>query len=113
MTGTQSEQSLHHRFTALLIYLADHGYADHVGTWVSAKLDNMPITGDELRSVLPAQVIAAFAEAAEIPEADAADVLAKALPDMVDAVTPAAELASEDEIEDLYRAWLENVIAAV
>ncbi|WP_326770875.1 hypothetical protein OG978_45250 (plasmid) [Streptomyces sp. NBC_01591] len=62
---------------------------------------------------MPAEVIAAFAEAAEVPEAGAADTLAKALPGMVDAVTPTAELSSENEIEDLYRAWLKTAVAAV
>lgn len=112
MSDAQSGQSLRERFTALLIYLAEHGYEDHVGSWVSAKLENMPITGEQLRSVLPLEVIAAFAEAAEIPEADAADTLAKALPGMTDAVTPAAGLPSETEIEDLYKAWLEGAVAA-
>lgn len=109
MADTQPE-SLRERFTALLVYLAEHGYADHVGTWVSAKLDNMPITADQLRDVLPPEVTKAFAEVAEIPEADAAETLARVLPDMVDAVTPAVELPSEDEIEDLYRTWLKSVV---
>ncbi len=31
---------------------------------------------------------------------------------MTDAVTPSAELPSEEEIEDLYEAWLKDAVAA-
>jgi uncharacterized protein YidB (DUF937 family) len=81
----------------LLMFLADHGYADQVGSWVSDATENLPITGEQLLSAIGRDSLAPAAAEAGLTVEAYADQLAQELPGAADAVTPHGELAEDDE----------------
>ncbi|MFI9240841.1 YidB family protein [Streptomyces sp. NPDC053079] len=91
---------------ALLTHLADQGYADHVGSWVSDSVANVPVTGEQLLSALPESALAKAAGAAGLSVQEYADQLAEALPVLVDTATPHGELPPEGEFESLVKRFV-------
>ncbi|MFE0654654.1 YidB family protein [Streptomyces sp. NPDC059534] len=83
----------------LLVYLADQGYAEQVGTWISPSVANIPLTGEQLLRAMPEGALAEAAQAAGVSVQEYAEQFAQELPDLVDTVTPDGELPAEDEFE--------------
>jgi uncharacterized protein YidB (DUF937 family) len=80
--------------TALLAHLQRGGLGEAVGSWVSTG-NNQPVTGEQLQSVLPADVIASLAAKAGIDSAQVPYGLAQVLPSIVDQLSPSGALPSE------------------
>ncbi|MEU2458251.1 YidB family protein [Streptomyces sp. NPDC012473] len=89
----------------LLLYLADNGFADQVGSWVSDVTENQPITGAQLLSVLNAEGVAEAAAEAGVSVQEYADQLAQELSGATDAVTPHGELPDDTEFEQRLRGF--------
>ncbi|WP_433697562.1 YidB family protein [Nocardiopsis sp. CA-288880] len=90
----------------LLLFLADHGFAAQVGSWVSAETPNQPITGEQLLEVLHDQDLEEAAREAGMSVQEYADRLARELPAAANAVTPEGELPEDEEfkqhLQDFY-----------
>ncbi|MGW0607731.1 YidB family protein [Streptomyces sp. NPDC002640] len=82
---------------ALLVFLAENGLADEVGSWVSAEIENLPITGAQLLEVLDPDDVAEDAADAGMSVQEYADQLARELPAAADAITPDGELPDDEE----------------
>ncbi|RFU43252.1 hypothetical protein DZF91_02045 [Actinomadura logoneensis] len=80
----------------MLVELARAGLADQVGSWISDDTDNSPVTGEQLRSALPEEVLREAAEEAGMTVEELADQLARELPTIADALTPGGELPGGD-----------------
>lgn len=63
------------------------GLADVAASWVSTG-QNLPISGDQLQSVLGSDVVGQFASQLGLDKTAAAGQLAQWLPQVVDAITP-------------------------
>lgn len=74
------------------------GLGDLADSWVG-KGDNKPVTSDQVRQALGADQLSQFAAQAGIPEDQAGEVLAQALPAAIDHVTPGGELPGDDLID--------------
>jgi len=81
----------------LLLVLAENGFADQVGSWVSDAIENQPITGAQLLDVLGAESLQEDAIEAGMTVEDFAQGLAEYLPAATDAVTPQGELPDDAE----------------
>ncbi|MGW1411532.1 YidB family protein [Streptomyces sp. NPDC002403] len=103
MTNTAEEPSVE-EFGDFLVLLADMGLADEVGSWVSDQVGNRSVTGEQLLSVLDADVVAATAAEAGVSVKEFTDALAEQLPHVVDKATPQGELPGDEE----FRQHLEN-----
>ncbi|MGW7029092.1 YidB family protein [Streptomyces xanthophaeus] len=99
MTTESSDLLLHDQLGAVVVYLADQGYAEQVGTWISPEVENVPITGQQLLAALPEGTLNQPAQEAGLPVEEYAALLAQLLPDLVNAATPNGELPEEDEFE--------------
>ncbi len=64
----------------LLVHLADNGYADQVGSWMSPDVTNLPITGKQLLGALTEDALADAASEAGLSVQEYADYLAEELP---------------------------------
>lgn len=80
--------------TGLLGHLRHGGLADAVASWVSMG-ENQPVTGQQLRVALPADVLADLAVLSDIDPDEVADGLAQVLPSVVDQLSPSGVLPSE------------------
>lgn len=92
-----------------LVVLADNGFADEVGSWVSDSVENLPITGERLLGVLDRESVAVIAEEAGLSVEEYADELARRLPGATDAVTPQGELTEDAEFERFLDEFFEGV----
>nr|WP_221312338.1 YidB family protein [Actinoalloteichus hymeniacidonis] len=81
----------------LLLFLADHGFAAQVGSWVSAETPNQPLTGQQLLTVLDEQELQVVASEAGMSVLEYAEQLARELPEAANAVTPDGELPEDEE----------------
>ncbi|WP_405496295.1 YidB family protein [Streptomyces sp. NBC_00096] len=84
----------------LLVHLADQGYADQVGSWMSPDVTNLPITGQELLRALPAESLNDLAAELNLSVQEYADYLAQELPALVDGLSPQGELPENQDDED-------------
>jgi uncharacterized protein YidB (DUF937 family) len=84
----------------------DKGMADKADSWVSTG-DNKPVSGNEMRVALGDEEVHQVAQQAGISEDEAADVLAKVVPEVVNNLTPNGQLPSDDELETLLRQKVE------
>ncbi|MFD5428649.1 YidB family protein [Streptomyces sp. NPDC127084] len=71
--------------------LNEGGLAAKVSSWV-APGGNEPVSGPELAQALPYQVLDRVARQSDIAPEQAADLLAEALPQVVDGLTPEGEV---------------------
>ncbi|WP_338675807.1 YidB family protein [Streptomyces sp. SCSIO 30461] len=71
--------------------LNEGGLADKVGSWVGPG-GNEPVSGPELAQALPYQVLDRVARQADVAPEQAADLLAEALPQAVDRLTPEGQV---------------------
>lgn len=67
------------------------GLGDVASSWVS-KGDNLPISADQLQTVLGSGTIAAIASQLGLAPGDIASQLSKLLPEVVDRITPQGEV---------------------
>ena len=74
------------------------GMGKQADSWVSTG-PNEGISGSEMRVGLGDGEVRQFAQAAGIPEDEAADVLAAVVPQVVDGLTPNGQLPSDEELE--------------
>ena len=70
------------------------GMGAQVQSWI-AKGENLPITADQLKSVLGNEQVAAMAAKFGIDPAQAADKLSALLPSLVDKLTPDGQLPAK------------------
>ncbi|MEU1160579.1 YidB family protein [Streptomyces sp. NPDC090075] len=85
----------------LLDTLARSGLTAQKDSWVGTGA-NQPVTGDQLQRALPDDTLQQVAEEAGTTPEQAADQLARVLPDAVDRLTPEGEVPKAS-IEDLIR----------
>jgi uncharacterized protein YidB (DUF937 family) len=67
-------------------------------SWVSAG-PNEPVDGADIRAALDEGELSDIAQQLGVSEDEAADAVARVLPDVVDRATPAGELPDDDELD--------------
>jgi uncharacterized protein YidB (DUF937 family) len=82
----------------------DDAHAKGVGaeadSWVGTGA-NQHVTGDQMRSVVGDDVVKQVAQQAGISEDQAAGVLARVVPQVVDGLSPNGQLPSSDDLDRL------------
>ena len=78
------------------------GMGKQADSWVSTG-PNEGVNGSEMRVGLGDGEVRQFAQAAGLPEDEAADVLAAVVPQVVNGLTPNGQLPSDEELEALLR----------
>ncbi len=78
------------------------GMGKQADSWVSTG-PNEGVSGSDMRVGLGDGEVRQFAEAAGLPEDEAADVLAAVVPQVVNGLTPNGQLPSDEELEALLR----------
>lgn len=76
------------------------GLSAQADSWVGNG-DNEPVSGQEIKGVVGGDAVAQLARQAGISEEQAADVLAKVVPQVVNGLTPGGQVPSEDELGQL------------
>jgi uncharacterized protein YidB (DUF937 family) len=86
----------------LLSKFQQGGLGDIASSWVG-KGENMPISGDQLQSVLGSDMIASIAAQLGMSHGDTASQLSQLLPEVVDRVTPQGQVPDNGlgDISDL------------
>ena len=87
------------------------GMGDKADSWV-APGKNKPVSGAEMKVALGEQEVQQVAQQAGISEDEAADVLAKVVPEVVNNLTPNGQVPSDDELEQLLRQKVQATPAA-
>jgi uncharacterized protein YidB (DUF937 family) len=82
----------------LLGNMQSKGMEDKAQSWVS-KGDNRAITPQELEQVVPKEQIDQLAQQAGVPPQQAEEVLAQALPQVVDKVTPEGQVPQQAQLD--------------
>ncbi|NEB77617.1 hypothetical protein G3I40_20720 [Streptomyces sp. SID14478] len=96
--------------TEFLVYLAEQGFADEVGSRVTASVTNKPTTGTQLRSVLDEGDLEEAAAASGLSVDEYTAGMARTLPGLVDTVTPQGELTDdEDDYEAAFEAFFDSL----
>lgn len=83
---------------SLLTQFQDKGLGDAVASWIGTG-HNLPISAEQLHSVLGSDQVAAIAQRVGISPADASSALAKMLPEVVNHVTPSGQLPANGMLE--------------
>ncbi|MEV4974474.1 YidB family protein [Streptomyces scopuliridis] len=109
MTTETSELPVHDLLAAFLVQLADQGYADQVGSWISDSVPNIPITGEQLLAALPESALTESAQDEGVSELEYAEQLAQILPGLADSATPQGELPEEDEFEQYMNEFFDGL----
>ncbi|MCX5151685.1 YidB family protein [Streptomyces sp. NBC_00320] len=99
MTANSTETDSPDDLELLLVHLADHGYADQVGSWMSPDVINLAISGPELLDALPEGALNDLAAGLNLSLQDYADHLAQELPVLVDSLSPQGELTDGEDSE--------------
>ncbi len=86
-----------HGLDAVLAKFRASGLDDKVESWIS-KGKNAALSPDEVKSALGDQ-LGGFAAKAGVAKDQAADGIAKALPELVDKLTPDGEVPSPDKVK--------------
>ncbi|MGA5497769.1 YidB family protein [Streptomyces cinereoruber] len=100
MTADNTGASAPDEIEVLLLHLADYGYSDQVGSWLSREVTNLPVTGRQLLNALPEGALSDLAAEMELSEQEYADYLAEELPALVDGLGPQGELPDEEQDAD-------------
>jgi uncharacterized protein YidB (DUF937 family) len=69
----------------------ESGLDEQVSSWIS-KGQNLPVVGDQIRRALGNDTVAGIAAKLGISEEQAADELARAVPQVVDEMTPEGQI---------------------
>jgi uncharacterized protein YidB (DUF937 family) len=78
----------------------ENGMAEQADSWVSNG-ENKPVSGGDMKVVLGEQEVKQVAQQAGIPEDEAADVLAKIVPEVVNGLTPNGQVPADADLERL------------
>lgn len=84
--------------SGLMEAFAANGLGDVVSSWVASG-KNMPISGDQIASVLGGDTLSQFAQQAGIDASQASESLASLLPTLVDQLTPDGALPDNSSFE--------------
>lgn len=76
------------------------GLSAQADSWVGTG-DNQPVSGQEIKGVVGDNAVSQLAQQAGISEDEAADVLAKVVPQVVNGLTPGGQVPSDDELGKL------------
>ncbi len=79
---------------------ADKGMAEQADSWVSTG-DNKPVSGSDMKVALGEEEVKQVAQNAGISEDEAADVLAKVVPEVVNGLTPNGQVPADADLEKL------------
>ena len=71
---------------------------DILSSWVGTG-ENLPINGDQLRTVLGEATLGQFADSAGIDKGEASDTLANILPELVNKLTPDGAIPEQGSLE--------------
>lgn len=83
---------------ALVNTFREKGLGDIVTSWIGTG-ENLPISGEQLKSVLGNEQVQAIAQKLGVSPADASNALADSLPQIVDKLTPNGQLPEGNLIE--------------
>ncbi|WP_329122277.1 YidB family protein [Streptomyces sp. NBC_01353] len=87
----------------LMDMLTRSGLVDQAQSWVGTG-QNQPVSGPEIAQALPDETLQKVAQDAGVSPQEAADEIAKSLPQVVDKLTPSGSLPhSGESLEDLIR----------
>jgi uncharacterized protein YidB (DUF937 family) len=84
----------------LLQQLEQGGLGQLAASWVGTG-ENLPISADQLQSVLGSDMVAQFAQSLGLSQGDAANQLSSLLPQVVDRLTPNGQLPDAAGLDDL------------
>ncbi|WP_406363846.1 YidB family protein [Streptomyces sp. NBC_01579] len=87
----------------LIGMLTKSGLLDQAQSWVGSG-ENKPVSGAQIAQALPDETLQKVAQHAGVSTEQAADDIARSLPEAVDKLTPAGEVPKGGSIEDLIRA---------
>ncbi|MGY5034545.1 YidB family protein [Streptomyces sp. 900116325] len=87
----------------LIGMLAKSGLLDQAQSWVGTG-ENKPVSGAQIAQALPDETLQKVAQDAGVSTEQAADDIARSLPEAVDKLTPAGEVPKGGSLEDLIRA---------
>ncbi|MFB7309683.1 YidB family protein [Streptomyces sp. NPDC056192] len=87
----------------LIGMLAKSGLLDQAQSWVGTG-ENKPVSGAQIAQALPDETLQKVAQDAGVSTEQAADDIARSLPEAVDKLTPAGEVPKGGSLEDLVRA---------
>ncbi|MFI5632789.1 YidB family protein [Streptomyces sp. NPDC051664] len=87
----------------LIGMLTKSGLLDQTQSWVGTG-ENKPVSGAQIAQALPDETLQKVAQDAGVSTQQAADDIARSLPEAVDKLTPAGEVPKGGSIEDLIRA---------
>ncbi|MDF6041597.1 YidB family protein [Streptomyces sp. JH14] len=87
----------------LIGMLTKSGLLDQAQSWVGTG-ENQPVSGAQIAQALPDETLQKVAQEAGVSTEQAADHIARSLPDAVDKLTPAGEVPKGGSLEDLIRA---------
>ncbi len=76
------------------------GLGDKLQSWIGTG-ENKPISGAEIEQALGADEVRKAAEKAGMSEAEAADGIAAALPDLVDKISPDGKLPDASQLNEV------------
>ena len=76
------------------------GLSAQADSWVGTGA-NAPVSGQEVRSVVGDDTVSELAQNAGISDDQAADVLAKVVPQVVSGLTPDGQLPADDDLDQL------------
>jgi uncharacterized protein YidB (DUF937 family) len=95
--------------TGMIQAFQQGGLGDVISSWVGAG-QNLPISADQIQSVLGSGVLQQFAEKAGISTQDAGSQLANLLPNVVDKLTPGGAVPSGD-LKSMGMSLLQNLLS--
>ncbi len=80
-----------------------NGLTAQAGSWVGTG-ENEPISGADVRKVVGGEELAKIATALGVSEDEAANAVARVLPEVVDSVSPDGHLAPDSELDSAFEA---------
>ncbi len=81
----------------ILDKMRSQGLSSQADSWIGSG-GNQPITGDQAKELIGSDKVAAVAQDTGLPEDKAADLIAEALPGVIDKVSPEGEQPLADEV---------------
>lgn len=96
----------------LINQLQQGGLGNILDSWVSSSQENVPVSGSDLQNALGSDVINQVAQKFGMDGAQASDLLAKVLPNLVDSATPNGNAQDADGfgLDDIASLVLKNLM---
>ncbi|MFC0849156.1 YidB family protein [Streptomyces noboritoensis] len=103
LMGGGSGQNGGNPLGGLMDMLSKSGLGDQAQSWVGSG-DNQPVSGAQIQQAVPDETLQQVAEQAGVSPEQAADEIARQLPQAVDKLTPSGELPQAGtSLEDLIK----------